>query len=142
MCLCALSPPWLLRVLNGTLSIQIDISEKQFLALFHGVLWRGYGVTYDARMRENFKVISSLVCLVSKEVNLVKVAALQVLEAVRLIPAIWKHIERDLSSDGKCEAKLFANVMREHLRHGRGYGRQRALKEIAKVLCGHSCCTP
>ena len=54
---------------------------------------------------KNFIIISTLECLISKEMNLIKVTLLQVLQAIRLVPACGEAIETDLSTDAKMSEK-------------------------------------
>ena len=55
--------------------------------------------------RKNFIIIPSQKCFVSKEMNLIKVTLLQVLQAIRLVPACGEAIETDLSTDAKMSEK-------------------------------------
>jgi hypothetical protein len=57
------------------------------------------GVTFGFGRREEFKVVTAFIRLVSKEVNLLEVAMLlHVLQAVGLVPTDWKYIKADLQT--------------------------------------------
>ena len=50
-------------------------------------------------MAKDLKIVSTLKGLVTEKVNLVKVAGIQKLKTVGLVPSRWKDIEGDLTSD-------------------------------------------
>ena len=64
-------------------------------------------------MSENLKVVAALEGLVAKEVDLIEITLLEELQAVRLVPAGRKDIERDLAADAIREVEVL-----ELLLHG------------------------
>jgi hypothetical protein len=63
-------------------------------------------VAFNIRVRVDFIVVTTLVSLVAKEVNLGEALALDMAQAVGLVPSSGKHIERDLSTNGKGQVKV------------------------------------
>ena len=61
-------------------------------------------------------IVATLGCLITPEVNLV-VIIFDVLEAERLIPALWEDIKGDLTTDGEPQVKV-SKLGSESLNHG------------------------
>lgn len=51
----------------------------------------------------DFVIVSSLVSLITEEVNLLEALVLYVSKSVGLVPASWEDIEGDLSTDAVCK---------------------------------------
>lgn len=64
---------------------------EQRTALGHGVFRASHSVAFSARILKDLMVIATREGLVAKEVHRAEVG--QVLQAVRLIPALGEHIE-------------------------------------------------
>jgi hypothetical protein len=74
---------------------------------------------------EDLVIISALERLIAKEMNLVKVFHLQVVQTVRLIPAGGEDVERDLSANAVGEVEIG-----KFLLHGQDHVRAYAAFEV------------
>ena len=55
---------------------------------------------------ENLVVVTTLECLITKEMNLVKVGRVDKLETVCLVPSSGEHIKADLSANGEGQVEI------------------------------------
>ena len=88
---------------------------KQLLELCHRLLWVLDTVSDRARVLVDLVVVTALVRLVTEEVNRLVIdaawhilLALDVLQAIRLVPAHGEDVERDLTSDGVTRSIMLA----------------------------------
>mmetsp|Transcript_36843 Transcript_36843/g.77787 ORF Transcript_36843/g.77787 Transcript_36843/m.77787 type:complete len:255 (+) Transcript_36843:87-851(+) len=74
--------------------------------------------------RKNLVIISTLKCLIPKEMNLIEIALIQIFETVRLVPPRGENVERNLTTNAEGEVEvgkflfhrghhIFANVALE-----------------------------
>ena len=96
----------MLRVVNC-------LRHEKLRTLLLGVIGGGDRVALGPLVSENLKVIAALKGLVSKEVDLIEITSVQEAQAVRLVPAGGKDIERDLTADAVREVEVL-----ELLLHG------------------------
>jgi hypothetical protein len=75
--------------------------EKKLVQNLHSLLGVLDRVAFNIRVRVDFIVVTTLVSLVAKEVNVGEALVLDVAQAVGLVPSSGEHIERDLSTNGK-----------------------------------------
>mmetsp|Transcript_24707 Transcript_24707/g.59566 ORF Transcript_24707/g.59566 Transcript_24707/m.59566 type:complete len:225 (+) Transcript_24707:291-965(+) len=104
--------------------LSFSSTREKFCALFFGILGRSHGMSNRPIRRKDLIVISALERLITKEMNLIVISLLQILETISLIPPGGKDIERDLTTDAEGEIKIrklllhrgdhiFANAARE-----------------------------
>lgn len=85
---------------------------QQLRKLRIGIIWVLDLVSDSPLVAVDFPVVSTLVSLVAKEVDLVvddtsqALLRLNVSQAVGLVPASRENIERDLTTDGVCETRV------------------------------------
>lgn len=84
------------------------LNPKHLLQLLHGVLGARHGVALGPRVAEDLVVVAALEGLVAEEVDRLVLdaarplgLALQVLQAVGLVPAVGEDVEGDLATDGE-----------------------------------------
>mmetsp|Transcript_4231 Transcript_4231/g.9216 ORF Transcript_4231/g.9216 Transcript_4231/m.9216 type:complete len:239 (-) Transcript_4231:122-838(-) len=77
----------------------IRLFQKELFELSNGILGRSNRVSNCPLARKDLEIVSALEGLVSEEMDLIKIAFLQVLQAISLIPSCREHVEADLSTD-------------------------------------------
>ena len=78
--------------------INLRSRQEELVENFDSILWVGDLVSDGARVFVNLMVVSSLIALVSEEVDFI-VLLLNVLEAERFVPPLWEDVKRYLASD-------------------------------------------
>lgn len=89
------------------------LQVKKSLQLPHSIFWASNRMSNRPLVLIYLIIVTTLVCLVAKEVDsgvldtaLLLGLALEVLEAVGLVPALWKDVKGDLASDGVAIATI------------------------------------
>ena len=91
--------------------------SEQLTQLQHGVLRAGHPVSHRPAVRIYLVIIAARLRPVAKEVDLLEVL-LDKLEAVALVPALGKGVDRDLTADDKAEAAIAELTFQRRLEGG------------------------
>mmetsp|Transcript_6886 Transcript_6886/g.10393 ORF Transcript_6886/g.10393 Transcript_6886/m.10393 type:complete len:200 (+) Transcript_6886:168-767(+) len=90
-------------------------NTKQLLTFLHGVIRSIDGVPYGSGIGKDLIVIAPLVRLVTKEVDFVVLLLADVIQAVRLVPALGHDIKRNLTADAESQVISLEALL--HSRH-------------------------
>lgn len=91
--------------------------KEELLEDANSVIGRVDSMANSSRVLVNFVVVTALVGLVTKEVNVLEVLALNVSQAVSLVPASGEDIKGDLTTNGVSQA-VVGELLLEGLDHG------------------------
>lgn len=118
---------------------------KELLHLLHGVFRRGDGVTDGSRIAVNLPIIAAGEGLVAEEVDVLVGDAgevlgrvrfgFNVLQAVSLVPALGKDVERDLAANG---ISVWSNTGGQYLGSSRYVIEGSAVNPYVSVKSGKS----
>ena len=104
--------------------------QEKFLEALYCVLWVGNLVANGSWVLVYLMVIAALVALVAVEVDLI-VLVLHVLEAEGLVPALWEHVERNLTANRELQIQVSEFLFKSG---NEGWSHSGSLVELFEVV--------